>query len=120
MDQDILTMLELIRLEGIIKMLWDTSDHDELAETVHVICQNQNENIRSELERLSRQQLIEVASQHDVIITIDVVTQYYEQYRYGLKPDFTILYLIRLSKSNNKDALNYFCYAVLRDIIQSV
>ena len=93
MDQDILTMLELIRLEGIIKMLWDTIDHDELAETVHVICQNQNENIRSELERLSRQQLIEVASQHDDIITINVVTQYYEQYRYGLKPGFTIYLL---------------------------
>ena len=65
MDQDILTMLELIRLEGIVKMLWDTIDHEELAETVHVICQNENENIRSELDRMARQQLIEIASQHD-------------------------------------------------------
>ena len=62
MDQEILTMLELIRLEGIVKMLWETIDHAELADTVHVICQNENENIRSELDRMARQQLIEIAT----------------------------------------------------------
>lgn len=93
MDQDILTMLELIRLEGIVKMLWETIEHDDLADTVHLLCHNENENIRAELERMSRQQLIELASQHDDLITIETVKKYYEQYRYGLKPGFTIYLL---------------------------
>ena len=93
MDQDILTMLELIRLEGIVKMLWETIDHDDLADTVHLICQNENENIKAELERMSRRQLIDIANQHDDLITIETVTKYYDQYRYGLKPGFTIYLL---------------------------
>ena len=47
MDQHLVTLLELVRVEGIVKMLWDNIDHDELTETVHQVLQNGNENIKA-------------------------------------------------------------------------
>lgn len=93
MDQHLVTLLELVRVEGIVKMLLDNIDHDELTETVHQVLQNENDNIKAELDRMTRYQLIQVADHHLDVITAELVNQYYEQYRYGLKPGFT-LYLL--------------------------
>lgn len=93
MDQHLVTLLELVRVEGIVKMLWDNIDHDALVHTVHQVLQTDNDNVRAELERLTRHQLIEIANYHLDVITAELVNQYYEQYRYGLKPGFT-LYLL--------------------------
>ncbi len=93
MEQHLVTLLELVRVEGIVKMLWENIDHDVLAHTVQQIFQISNENIKAELERLTRYQLIRIADQHTDIITAELVNRYYEQYRYGLKPGFT-LYLL--------------------------
>ena len=93
MDQHLVTMLELVRVEGIVKMLWDNVDHDALKHSVHQVLQNENENIKAELDRMTRYQLIRVADHHLDIVTEELINQYYEQYRYGLKPGFT-LYLL--------------------------
>lgn len=93
MDQHLVTMLELVRVEGIVKMLWDNVDHDTLKHSVHQVLQNENENIKAELDRMTRYQLIRVADHHLDIVTEELINQYYEQYRYGLKPGFT-LYLL--------------------------
>lgn len=74
-------------------MLWDNIDHDELAVTVHQVLQNENENIRAELERMTRYQLIQIADRHPDIVTSELINRFYEQYRYGLKSGFT-LYLL--------------------------
>ena len=69
MDQHLVTLLELVRVEGIVKMLWDNVDHDELAETVHQVLQNENDNIKAELDRMTRYQLIRIADHHlDIVI----------------------------------------------------
>lgn len=93
MDQHLVTMLELVRVEGIVKMLWDNVDHDALKHSVHQVLQNENESIKAELDRMTRYQLIRVADHHLDIVTEELINQYYEQYRYGLKPGFT-LYLL--------------------------
>ncbi|MDO5130949.1 MAG: hypothetical protein Q4D64_13640 [Prevotellaceae bacterium] len=93
MDQHLVTLLELVRVEGIVKMLWDNIDHNALAHTVHQVLQNENENIKADLDRMTRYQLIQVADHHLDVVTADLINQYYEQYRYGLKPGFT-LYLL--------------------------
>lgn len=93
MEQQLVTLLELVRVEGIVKMLWENIDHDVLAHTVQQVFQINNENTKAELERLTRYQLIRIADQHTDIITAELVNRYYEQYRYGLKPGFT-LYLL--------------------------
>lgn len=106
MDQAIRTTLELIRLEGIVKMLYDTIDHEELKDTVRTVLQTENENIVAELERASRSQLIQIAEQHDDVITCEIVSQYYDQFRYGLRPGFTVYLLI--GPENNIDAETVF------------
>lgn len=93
MDQHLVTLLELVRVEGLVKMLWDNIDHDELTQTVQQVLQTENDNTKAELDRMTRYQLIKVADNHPDIITKDLINQYYEQYRYGLKPGFT-LYLL--------------------------
>lgn len=99
MDQHLVTLLELVRVEGIVKMLWDNVDHDELAQTVHQILQSENENIKSDLDRMTRYQLIRIADHHLDVVSEELINQYYEQYRYGLKPGFT-LYLLCGPRAN--------------------
>lgn len=99
MDQHLVTLLELVRVEGIVKMLWDNVDHDELTQTVHQVLQNENDNIRAELDRMTRYQLIRIADHHLDVVTEELINRYYEQYRYGLKPGFT-LYLLCGPRAN--------------------
>ena len=81
MDQHLVTLLELVRVEGIVKMLWDNIDHDELTQTVHQVLQNENDNIRAELDRMTRDQLIRIADHHLYLVTEELINRYYEQYR---------------------------------------
>ena len=116
MDQAIRTKLELIRLEGIVKMLYDTIDHEELKDTVHSVLQTDNENIIAELERASRYQLILIAEQHDDVITYGIVSQYYDQYRYGLRPGFTVYLLIGPQIDIDAEAVFSQLKALLEDL----
>ena len=93
MEQILVTKLELVRVEGIVKMLIESIDHDALKGSLSRLYQMESDDTRASLERLTRYQLIRIADDHSDLITVEVVNRFYEQYRYGLKPGFT-LYLL--------------------------
>jgi len=82
--------LELIRIEGICRMLLSKIDKDTLSEIVENVTQISSEDIGKAIYKLSRYQLIQVIERLGTQITEKDINNAYEQYRYGLKPGFTL------------------------------
>ena len=82
--------LELMRLEGICKMLSDILPKEELeSKYLQVSKQDKVENLTTAVRRLSKSQLREIIEK-SIEITEDVIIQYFEDYRYGRKPGFVL------------------------------
>lgn len=84
--------LDLMRLEGICKMLTETLESDELeSKFLSVTKQQKVDNIKKSLIKLTKaelRQIIEISPQ----ITEAVVKKYYDEYRYGRKPGFVLFW----------------------------
>ena len=81
--------LDLMRLEGICKMLTSEVESSELEATyLRVIDQNRVDNIGKAIKRLTKKQLRDILEQTS--ITEETVLQYFEEYRYGKKPGFVL------------------------------
>jgi len=84
------TKLDLIRLEGICKMLLERIDHDTLKNKIEsVLGIGEIKDVKHALFRLPRYQLIKIIETTPSISSKDI-NDAYEQYRYGLKPGFTL------------------------------
>ena len=84
--------LDLMRLEGICKMLVETLEADELENKFLSITKQQKvDNLKSSLLKLTKadlRQIIEISP----AITESVVKKYYDEYRYGRKPGFVLFW----------------------------
>lgn len=90
MNQKQRTKLELIRIEGICKMLFDKIPTDELKSKIENVTKSTIKDVKSTLYRLPRYQLIAIIVLSGVYISAADIDEAYEQYRYGLKPGFTL------------------------------
>lgn len=98
MNQKQRTKLELIRIEGIWRMLLKKiKDESQLATWVDNVTNTSTKDARKAITRLSRYQLIKIIELAGSAITNEDIDEAYEQYRYGLKPGFT-LFNIQSSK----------------------
>lgn len=100
------TKLELIRIEGICRMLLSKIDEADLSVIVENVTQIFSQDIRKAIFRLPRYQLIEVVERLGSAITTEDIDEAYEQYRYGLKPGFT-LYSINSKSKKISEASAY-------------
>jgi hypothetical protein len=92
------TKLELIRIEGICRMLLSKIDEGVLSEIVENVTHASSPDIRKGIFKLPRYQLIEVITRLGSAITENDIDEAYEQYRYGLKPGFTLYSINSKSK----------------------
>ena len=103
MDTKQRTKLELIRIEGIWRMLLKkVKDDDQLSIWVDNVTGVSTKDVRKAITRLSRYQLIRIIELAGNAITSTDIDEAYEQYRYGLKPGFT-LFSIQKSKDSKID-----------------
>lgn len=84
------TKLELIRIEGICKMLLKKIDEETLSNFVTRVTRSKPQNVKKTIYRLSRSKLIKIIKLASNYISSDDINEAYEQYRYGLKPGFTL------------------------------
>ncbi|MDO4391880.1 MAG: hypothetical protein Q4C11_02100 [Clostridium sp.] len=87
MKKEIKTKLDLIRIEGLCKLIRSKYNGDEIKSKIYKITEIE---VRDEkaLDKLSRSQLIKIIE--DSNINDEEIEKYYEEYRYGLKPGFSI------------------------------
>ena len=82
--------LDLMRIEGICKMLMQTIEAEALERRfLSVSGQGRVDNIKQALSLLSKadlRRIIEISPE----ITDDVVKSFYDEYRYGRKPGFVL------------------------------
>lgn len=84
------TKLDLIRIEGICRMLFDSIEYDTLKNKIeNVTGSGEIKDIKQALFRMPRYQLIKII-EITPSITTSMINEAYEQYRYGLKPGFTL------------------------------
>lgn len=84
--------LDLMRLEGICKMLTETLESDELENKfLSVTKQQKVDNIKSSLIKLTKAELRQII-ELSPLITDAVVKKYYDEYRYGRKPGFVLFW----------------------------
>lgn len=84
------TKLDLIRIEGICKMLFDSIEYDTLKNKIeNVTGSGEIKDVKQALFRMPRYQLIKII-EITPSITTSMINEAYEQYRYGLKPGFTL------------------------------
>ena len=93
------TKLELIRIEGICRMLLSKVEHEMLTNIVEAVTQVASQDIKKAIFRLPRYQLIRIIELAGSAVTEKDIDETYEQYRYGLKPGFTLFSIIKESKS---------------------
>lgn len=95
--------LDLMRLEGICKMLLESLEADELeTKFLAVTGQQKVENIKNSLLKLTKAELRQIVELSPTI-TESVIKKYYDEYRYGRKPGFDIILGKRLyGKSINE------------------
>lgn len=84
------TKLELIRIEGIGRMLLQRVEEDRLIDLVASVTKATPQNIKKAIFRLPRYQLIQIIERASDVISSEDIDNAYEQYRYGLKPGFTL------------------------------
>jgi len=91
MDQKQRTKLELIRIEGIWRMLLKKiKDEVQLTSWVDSVTNASTKDVKKAIARLTRYQLIKIIEFAGNAITPEDIDEAYEQYRYGLKPGFTL------------------------------
>ena len=98
--------LDLMRLEGICKMLTSTLDEETLENKyLSVTGQSKVENITKALAKLTKNDLRKIIEQSPEI-TEEVIVSFYNEYRYGRKPGF-VLYLANgfIGKTIDKEQL---------------
>lgn len=95
------TKLELIRLEGIRTLIINKISKKELTTILKEEFKIDSKECYESLKKLNRYQLIKIIEQSTKITSQDIENSY-EQFRYGLKPGFTIF---NFAKSN-MDKLN--------------
>jgi hypothetical protein len=101
------TKLELIRIEGIWRMLQKKiKDEEQLTTWVDNVTNTSTKDAKKTLTRLSRYQLIKIIELAGSLITNDDIDEAYEQYRYGLKPGFTLFNLQKAKNISAKTAYN--------------
>ena len=90
------TKLELIRLEGIRSLIINKISKHELTNILKNDLKIDSKDCFESLKKLKRYQLIKIIEKSSKITSQDIENSY-EQFRYGLKPGFTIF---NFSKSN--------------------
>ena len=98
--------LDLMRLEGICKMLLENLEADELENKfLSVTGQQKADNVKNSLLKLTKaelRQIIELSPS----ITESIVKKYYDEYRYGRKPGFVLFWASGfIGKTLNEDRL---------------
>lgn len=83
------TKLELIRLEGIRSLIIDKISKNELTKILKDALKIDSKDCFESLKKLKRNQLIKIIEKSPKITSQDIENSY-EQFRYGLKPGFTI------------------------------
>lgn len=81
------TKLDLIRLEGLRKLIVGKYEEDELMVKIASVTKVEHRDAKI-INKLSRTQLIKIIELSS--ITEDDINKCYEEYRYGLKPGFSI------------------------------
>lgn len=87
MKKEIKTKLDLVRLEGLCKLILSKFTEDEIKNKISTITKTEPRDSKA-LYKLSRRQLIKIIENSN--ISDEEVEKYYEEYRYGLKPGFSI------------------------------
>ncbi len=96
------TKLELIRIEGICRMLLKKIDEEQLINLVENVTKTSSKDIKKAIFRLPRYQLIEIIERAGNAISTQDIDEAYEQYRYGLKPGFTLFSINQKCKKTNE------------------
>ncbi|WP_066686024.1 hypothetical protein [Christensenella intestinihominis] len=113
MAEKITVALDLMRLEGICKMLLDTINEDELKQKyLFVTGQGKVDNLKSALSQLSKADLYKIIKRSPEI-SESVIRSYYEEYRYGRKPGFVLYWANKfvgkkINESKLKDQMDEF------------
>ena len=97
MDKKDKTKLELIRLEGIRCLIREKISSSDLKIQLKNILQIDTNDAYETLNKLNRSQLIKIIEASEKFDPNDI-NLVYEQYRYGLKPGFTIYSFVKSSK----------------------
>jgi len=112
MTENAILALDLMRLEGICKMLTSEVESSELeAKYLSIIDKNRVDSINKAIRQLNKKQLRDILEQTS--ITEETVLQYFEEYRYGKKPGF-VLYWAKgfmgkdVSPSHFQEAMNVY------------
>lgn len=87
------TKLDLIRIEGICRMIIQKIEEDDLVNIIESVTKTTVQNAKKAIFQLPRYQLIDIIELAGKAITDEDINSAYEQYRYGLKPGFTLYYL---------------------------
>lgn len=87
MKKEIKTKLDLVRLEGLCKLILSKFTEDEIKNKISTITKTDPRDTKA-LYKLSRRQLIKIIENSN--ISDEEIEKCYEEYRYGLKPGFSI------------------------------
>ena len=96
------TKLDLIRLEGLCKLILSKYDEDDIISKISNVTKTTPKDSKA-IYKLSRAQLTIIIETSN--ITNEEIDRCYEEYRYGLKPGFSIFSF----KSNKKLSINQVC-----------
>ena len=100
------TKLELIRLDGIRSLIVNKINEEQLIEIIKQEFNLDSKKCYETLKKLNRSQLIKIIDKSNIISSNDI-DETYEQYRYGLKPGFTIFTFLNSGLSEiNSDEIN--------------
>lgn len=91
-DKEHLVKLELVRLEGIAKLLSEKCDSNLLELRVENLLETEIKNLKKSLLRLSKKQLVDLAEKSNELTNEDI-DEIYDLFRYGLKPGFVLNYI---------------------------
>lgn len=109
------TKLDLIRIEGLCKLILNKYDEDDVISKISNITKSIPKDIKA-IYKLSRAQLTIMIESSN--ITNEEIDECYEEYRYGLKPGFSIFSF----KSNKKLSTRQVCTKIqekLKEILNS-
>ena len=106
MIKSVKTKLELIRLDGIRSLIVNKINEEQLIEIIKQEFNLDSKKCYETLKKLNRSQLIKIIDKSNIISSNDI-DETYEQYRYGLKPGFTIFTFLNSGLSEiNSDEIN--------------